>query len=172
MFLRVVSIVGLGFKEEEGDRSEKWEWGYKCSHMEYNQCWKRATSTSLVSTKPFSRTSMLASNSPLSLAPLLVPMVSLSLSLSLHFVLYLGMDTNVINSFRQPSKCLCDSKNSNLLFNFIFGIFFLANYRTFRSSSSLVYLVFRYGHKCYQSFRQPVCDQWCCHLIIVIVSLQ
>ena len=98
--------------------------------------------------------------------------ISLSLSLSLHFVLYLGMDTNVINSFRQPSKCLCDSKNSNLLFNFIFGIFFLANYRTFRSSSSLVYLVFRYGHKCYQSFRQPVCDQWCCHLIIVIVSLQ
>ena len=83
----------------------------------------------------------------------------ISLSLSLHFVLYLGMDTNVINSFRQPSKCLCDLKNSNLLFNFIFGIFFLANYRTFRSSSSLVYLVFRYGHKCYQSFRQPVCDQ-------------
>ena len=85
--------------------------------------------------------------------------ISLSLSLSLHFVLYLGMDTNVINSFRQPSKCLCDSKNSNLLFNFIFGNFFLANYRTFRSSSSLVYLVFGYGHKCYQSFRQPVCDQ-------------
>ena len=98
--------------------------------------------------------------------------ISLSLSLSLHFVLYLGMDTNVINSFRQPSKCLCDSKNSNLLFNFIFGNFFLANYRTFRSSSSLVYLVFGYGHKSYQSFRQPVCDQWCCHLIIVIVSLQ